>query len=312
VTPRRLPRPGPVPRGACTARSARAVRALLGSTGALAAALSLSGCIIRFFPLPNYCDETPVIGAAGGTFTGETRGNNSRTGPVSCLGGLPSPEDVYTLELDADASVHLDTAGSDFDTILYLRSDCESIDPSDEVACNDDAALAGPMQRWSSLDMQLTAGTYFVFVDGFNGVRGNYVLNAVVAPPDQPAGDQCPNAATAVEGDTAASTATFVDDTAASCGGDGAPDAFFTLVLINDTAVVVETTAADFDTVLSVRASCLETASEIACDDDGSPAGMGLSRLDLGVLAAGAYTVIVDGATAGAAGGAYTLRITEN
>jgi hypothetical protein len=112
------------------------VRALLGSTGALAAALSLSGCIIRFFPLPNYCDETPVIGAAGGTFTGETRGNNSRTGPVSCLGGLPSPEDVYTLELDADASVHLDTAGSDFDTILYLRSDCESIDPSDEAPCS--------------------------------------------------------------------------------------------------------------------------------------------------------------------------------
>ncbi len=282
---------------------------------ALAAGAGASGCIIRFFPLPTFCDETPVIPGDGEPITGETRGTSSRTGPVpmvggtGCMGGMPSPEDVYTLELSERSSVHLDTLGSGFDTIIYVRDDCESIDPAAQVACNDDAILNGAPQLFSSIDVSLDRGTYFVFVDGFNGDRGDYVLNAVIGPPDRPPGDQCATAVTSTGGDIDTSTTTFVDDTAASCGGEGAPDAYFTLTLIEEFDVTIETVAAGFDTVLSLRASCLEPESEIACDDGGSPAGGGASLLALGTLAAGSYVIIVDGAAAGESG-AYTLRVT--
>ena len=275
----------------------------------LALAAPAGGCVITFFPLPSYCDETPVI-SADGTFTGETTGTNSRTGPVQpCMGGMPSPEDVYTLELDARSSVHLDTLGSEYDTILYLRDDCESTDGAAQITCNDDAILNGAPQLFSSLDLDLGAGTYFVFVDGFNGDRGAYVLNAHIGPPDRPPGDQCANAVTVSAGDTVTSSTSFVDDTAATCGGDGGADAFFTLTLTNDQDVTIETADAEFDTVLSLRSSCLEPESEIACDDDGSPAGGGASLLALGTIAAGAYVIVVDAKDA-TASGAFTLRLT--
>jgi hypothetical protein len=60
--------------------------------------------------------------------------------------------------------LHVDTNGSDFDTVLYLRSGAS------ELACSDD--FDGTKQ--SSIDKALPAGTYFVYVDGQGSAGGTF------------------------------------------------------------------------------------------------------------------------------------------
>ena len=50
----------------------------------------------------------------------------------SC-GGMGSPDVAYEWEVPFDGFFVLDTQGSDFDTLLYLRDDCEG----NELACSD-------------------------------------------------------------------------------------------------------------------------------------------------------------------------------
>ncbi|MEZ4463021.1 MAG: dickkopf-related protein [bacterium] len=75
------------------------------------------------------------------------------------------------------------TDGSDYDTVVYVRTDCG--DPATELGCNDDAG--GTLQ--SAVEFQAEAGaTYHVFVDGFAGA-GAYALAVTAGPCEGPAPD---------------------------------------------------------------------------------------------------------------------------
>ncbi len=97
-------------------------------------------------------DFTPVLGAPG------------------CAGGSGG-DVVYTLQVSAPTVITIDTVGSTFDTVLYVRREpCET---GTQLACNDDSG--GTVSR---VTFAATRGTYFIFVDGFNeGARGDFVLN---------------------------------------------------------------------------------------------------------------------------------------
>jgi hypothetical protein len=81
-----------------------------------------------------------------------------------------SPEATYLFTAPADGSYTFDTAGSGFDTVLYLLdSTCGGI----ELACNDDAA---PVDVTSAVTIDLFADQQVVVVvDGY-GI-GSFVLN---------------------------------------------------------------------------------------------------------------------------------------
>ncbi len=82
------------------------------------------------------------------------------------------PEAVFLLELAAPATVHFDTNGSDYDTVLYVRSTCD--DAASELFCDDD----GGDGLDSMIEDDLAAGTYFVIVDAyFADAEGVFVLN---------------------------------------------------------------------------------------------------------------------------------------
>ena len=74
-----------------------------------------------------------------------------------------------------------------FDTVAYMRQGtCAT---GTQVACNDDTVGCGVIgdgtnpHRGSTLTPTVTAGqTYFIFVDGYNGAKGNFSLT-VVPPP---------------------------------------------------------------------------------------------------------------------------------
>ena len=117
------------------------------------------------------CDAPPALildSPATGTLD-EGQDSNFRG---SCA-GASGPEAVYALTVAEAGSFCLHTEGSDIDTVLYVRTpDCVGEDG--EVACDDDG---GPGVT-SSIELDATPGTYYVFVDSFSFSLGAYTLNA--------------------------------------------------------------------------------------------------------------------------------------
>ncbi len=107
----------------------------------------------------------------------------------------------------------IDTLGSDFDTVLYLR---EGACDGPEVACNNDADTADDRSR---IVGRFEAGTvYAVVVDGNSGASGNAVLN--IQPVTCPSAD-IGDGSTLPQTFTTASGAT---SHGGACGGDTGPE----------------------------------------------------------------------------------------
>ncbi|MCS6799246.1 MAG: PPC domain-containing protein [Myxococcota bacterium] len=115
-------------------------------------------------------DALDVTG--GATIRGRTGQDGAEDQATGSCGGENAAEEVYRFELSTRTRVQIHTAGSSFDTVVYLRRErCE--DNNAEIACNDDASSGGGPSR---LDLTLDPGRYFLFVDGFGGAEGRYQL----------------------------------------------------------------------------------------------------------------------------------------
>lgn len=120
-----------------------------------------------------------------GSFFGSTTGNPNNT-EGSCGGG--AGEAVFQLILLEPAHVVLDSIGTSFDSVLYVRSGNCGV--GFELGCDDDSG--GFM--WSArLDFTLMQpGNYFVFLDGYTidpqggPNEGNWQLNVEIVenPPE--------------------------------------------------------------------------------------------------------------------------------
>lgn len=89
----------------------------------------------------------------------------------SC-GGAAGRDRVYAMELDYTANLRIRVIG--FDSVVYLQTTCA--DPSTELGCNDD----DPAQQGGSSLLELnnvTPGTYYLVVDGYDTDSGNYTLS---------------------------------------------------------------------------------------------------------------------------------------
>jgi cysteine-rich repeat protein len=113
----------------------------------------------------------------GSTFIGNTQSSPSNDHEASCA--LERSNDkVLTVTAASDTALELSTdhAGSAFDTLLHVRTDCW--DPTTEIACNDDDPNAQYQYR-SRLDFNATAGvTYYVIVSGYNTSSGAFEISA--------------------------------------------------------------------------------------------------------------------------------------
>jgi hypothetical protein len=112
--------------------------------------------------------QSNLFPTGSSTYSGSTSGNgNARSG--SC-GGANAEEMTFIVSVEGSATYQFDTAGSDFDTVLYVRDGgCDG----PELACNDNAG-GGPH---SAVTLALTAGqTVVIVLDGARGVCGNYQL----------------------------------------------------------------------------------------------------------------------------------------
>ena len=132
----------------------------------------------------NCAENARTIGLGEITIGTTVESLNAHAG--SCGGSLSS-EDIWVLTLTEQTDVRVSTEGSGFDTVLYGRSDCDQV--ASEITCNDDGGESN-----ASAVIQMDAigpGTYYLFVDGFGGESGDYVLTIqdVGVPPFLPAED---------------------------------------------------------------------------------------------------------------------------
>jgi hypothetical protein len=128
-----------------------------------------------------------------GTYTGDTTGHPNET-KGSC--GGDAGEAVFYFVLDDPSFVHLDSAGSSFDSVLYVRTGaCNS---GKEIDCDDDS---GATMNAAELEFTiLYPGTYYVFLDGYTvdpqggPNEGPYTLNVdIIANPPEVCGDGIDN-----------------------------------------------------------------------------------------------------------------------
>ncbi|MFY7819557.1 MAG: hypothetical protein ACOVP3_01785, partial [Rhodoluna sp.] len=123
-------------------------------------------------------------------------------------------------------------------------------------------------------------------------------------------GDSCDNPITVVGGATVEETTVgATDDHAGSCGGDGAPDKVFKLVIAEDSGVTIAVNG--FDSVVYLAKGGCDAADEVegACTDVGGDS----EALNIALLPAGEYNLVVDGFNPGdgtpPTEGAFTLSV---
>ena len=135
-----------------------------------------SGCASGFTPdSQGGCDGTgatcasplalPLVSAS---YTLSTVGSGDEYTP-SCRSN-DSSELVLQFRVAGTAGVAFETSG--YDTIIYLRSSCAGPD----LICDDDGGSA----YGSRIETELTAGVYYLFLDGYANETGNITLDVEV------------------------------------------------------------------------------------------------------------------------------------
>ncbi len=205
----------------------------------------------------------------------------------SCSVVSDAPDYSYSFTAPTDGEYTFDTAGSGFDTVLYVLdgASCNGA----QLACSDNFSFLST----SALSVPLTAGqTVSVVVDGANGAEGPFMLNV-----DQLGGGACPDQDLGnLTPQSESGNNTGGDNTVAgTCGGFTQPDTTYLFTAAADGLYSFDTLGSDHDTVLFVRdGGC--GGQEIACNDNFP--GFTQSRVLVSLAADQTVMVGVDGGTA--------------
>lgn len=254
--------------------------------GSASGAYRLTGEVTQLESLARVCAAASAL-TPGRQVTASTHGQPNYF-QASCASGAASPDQVYSLELQSRSRVRVSMESGGFDGALHMRSDC--VNPSSELACNDDHSDT----HHSMVSAMLDPGRYFVFADGFgSNNQGDFILRADVAPVaggGAPA-DSCPTAGVLTPGQSSeVDTFAAADDLAGSCGGRGAPDAVYALRVTSRTQLRAKIRNPSFQSVLYLQSRCGQASTEQACAV--------LDRPDQELVAAlspGNYFLVVDG-----------------
>ncbi|MBI1817100.1 MAG: hypothetical protein HYR72_19160 [Deltaproteobacteria bacterium] len=217
------------------------------------------------------CPETDLGSALPMSISGTVFGAADATSG-SC-GGTSAPERTYLYTAPVAGTYLIDTYGSSFSPVLYVR---DASCAGGELGCNAAYYSASPSEVLVTLD----AGQPIVIVVDSNAWSGGqFNLNISLAP-------TCPESDLGNSGRAAASGATGrgLNAMSGSCGGTYAPERSFIYTAPVADTYVIDTMGSEFAPVVYVRDAACDGA-EIACDSS----GLGM----LVPLAAGQSVVIV-------------------
>jgi hypothetical protein len=264
----------------------------------------------------NAC-QTPGDVSAGGTFTGDS--TDLTDDAAGSCGGMGGVDLVTQLTLKTWSSVTLDTAGTAYDTLLYVRKACAT--PGTELPlagpcmggnasalttmCVDDPMMGVIQSRLVACG--LPPGTYYPWLDA-KAAGGGFTLDVKLSPVTLL---DCPNAGNLLDGGTYNGT-TGGNSAFSNVGcldkGTTSPEHVYFFALTAPKNVTLTATSAIFKPSIYVRKDCTMQASELVNGCNTAPSLMNPAKLTFNALPAGLYTVVVDGSANG--GGAYTLTYT--
>lgn len=244
--------------------------------------------------------------------TGNTQGKgNDALLPTCTTQGTDTAEDAwYKLTLlqggVLTAWTTCSTAGiTTYDTRLGIFTEGLTL-----VACNDDDPSCGAQSRIDNLS--LSAGTYYIVVDGWNGASGPYELNVQWQGPGPPCTGSNASTATVIPSLPFSETRDLsndCDDYLVTCelgGNEGGPDHWYQVTVAAPVLMNVATTcnAALIDT----RIAILDVEqNELYCNDSDPLCPSGQSAIVDALLSEGTYYLVID--SADLVGGTYTVQV---
>jgi hypothetical protein len=254
--------------------------------GAASGRYDVQATLTDLASLAQVCGQASAL-QPGQAVTGTTRGQPGYF-TATCAGGARSPDRVYSLDVPNRSRLRL-RMQSNYDGAIYIRRECQ--DPNSELACNDDHRDT----QHSMLVTTLDQGRYFIYADGFSSNQaGDYSLRADLAPltgGNTPA-DACGAPGALAPGqDAVLDTFPANDDFAGSCGGQGAPDVVYQIVLQNRVRLRARLADSEFQAAMYIQRTCGQANTEVVCS---SSAGAGGTELDA-TLQPGTYFLVVDG-----------------
>jgi glucose/arabinose dehydrogenase len=248
------------------------------------------------------CGNPAVIPPGGGEVAGTTSGPSLQAG--TCGKSGLGPEQAFQWTPAESGTAIIETCGTAFDSVLYLRSGaCAS---GAQLACNDDTlgcAGGGHPGHGSRIALSVTAGeTYFIVVDGYNGAAGDFTLR--VTAPGAPLGDCADPWVVPPAGGVFTGTTAGAGFQAGTCGKSAAaPEQVFRWTPEASGTATIETCGAEtsYDSVLYLRDGACDPDAQVTCNDDaigcdtGEPHPSHGSRITTTVTAGETYFVVVDG-----------------
>ncbi|MFO0598749.1 MAG: PPC domain-containing protein [Myxococcaceae bacterium] len=224
--------------------------------------------------------------------TGTTAGafNDSAGSALSCSSTSASEPEVYysfTLAQDADVTVTVtpDASSSFYPAVAVTRT-CGGTVPPDLRACD----YGSPA---TALARRLTAGTWYIVVDGDGSSPGPFTLSVATAPATAaPTNESCTMPATLTPGATVMGDAdNGTRDYTLSCSGGSGGDLVYTFTTTQAQKVTLTATSMNgSDLILGLRGGPCDTGTEVDCQDSAVSSPEVISRLN---LPAGTYFVFV-------------------
>lgn len=240
------------------------------------------------------CPDGDLGNMAPVNFMGDTTmSDNTFFG--SC-GGDTAADDSFTYVAPEAGIYTIDTEGSAFDTILYVRDACTGT----EIACNDNGGTAGASRVNVTLE---EAEEITVFVDGGGLEAGAFNVNIEL--------DTCPDidlGSTVGAMVGTGNNESEINASTGSCGGGSGLDVAYTFTAPAAGAYVIDTNGTSYDTVLYVFDGATCEGTSLECDDDGGDGTQ--SELVVNLAQDQEITIVVDGYSA-ASTGDYVLNIAQ-
>jgi uncharacterized repeat protein (TIGR01451 family) len=244
---------------------------------------------------------------------GDTQSTGSATTQANdptypCTGGQHYHSVWYAYTPVADGTLHVDTIGSNYDTVLAVWTGAWG--SLTNVGCHDDISWPGNPQ--STMDVAVTNGTtYYIEVAGyFSSSSGSLVLSGDLVSP--PANDDIDNAFvissspyTYSQNTTQATTAAD-DPTFQSCGSATghvhSHSVWYRFTPYVNGDLHVDTSGSDYDTVMAVWTGTRGSLTHVACHDDVSWPSDPTSSIDISVTAGTTYYIEVVSYQSGSGG----------
>ncbi len=257
------------------------------------------------------CTAPTPLTFVGGTATvsGSTVGRtNDNLSSSFCSVGVGGPDLVYSFTVTTGQSVSaVLTPSSTFRGALMLEGPSTTCSSATEYDCFNGAANGSTVTLSGT---SLTAGTYYLWVDGATGASGSFSLSVTLSGGSSATGDNCagPIPITFISG-SASFTGTnvgAVHDSTSTCGGSGPDRVYsFTVSGTRTLAATVTPTSTSLQPVIYLKSgTCSATAAELTCSGNGTSTSFTINQ----TVTTGTYYLWIDGF--GGTTGAYSVSAT--